>query len=225
MRLLLIEDSDRLRATLDMGLRREGFAVDLAPDGPTGLSYARNNPYDIIVLDLMLPGLDGLSILRELRSSGVPTHVLILTARDSVEDRVRGLEAGADDYLVKPFAFDELIARLRALVRRKFVRKDPRIQLGRLTVDAGERIARYDETPIELTPREYALLELLALRQGEVVTRVEIEDALYNERTLPSSNAVDSAVCRLRAKLSELADVPEIRTRRGLGYVLEHTAS
>ncbi len=221
MRLLLVEDSERLRATLDLGLRREGFAVDLAADGPTGLRYARNNPYDLIVLDLMLPGLDGLTVLRELRAAGNETHVLVLTARDTVEDRVRGLAAGADDYLVKPFAFDELVARLRALARRKFVRKDPRIVLGRLTVDAAERRARHDGETLDLTPREYALLELLALRQGEVVTRLEIEDALYSERTLPSSNAVDTAVCRLRAKLGAVEGGPQIRTRRGLGYVLE----
>jgi DNA-binding response OmpR family regulator len=224
VRILLVEDSDRLRATLDLGLRREGFAVDLAADGRTGLSYARNNPYDVIVLDLMLPGLDGLTVLQELRRAGVATHVLVLTARDAVEDRVRGLQAGADDYLVKPFAFDELVARLRALVRRRYARKDPRIVLGGLVVDCAERVARHGGEVLDLTPREYALLELLALRQGEVVSRVEIEDALYSERTLPSSNAVDSAVCRLRAKLEPLGDVPTIRTRRGMGYLLETAA-
>jgi len=225
MRILLVEDSERLRATLDLGLRREGFAVDLAADGPKGLSYARNNPYDVIVLDLMLPGMDGLTVLEELRKAGVQTHVLVLTARDTVEDRVRGLQAGADDYLVKPFAFEELVARLRALLRRRFARKDPRIVMGDLTVDSVQRTAFYREEALDLTPREYLLLELLALRSGEVVSRTEIEDALYSERTLPNSNAVDSAVCRLRTKLEGLEHVPNIRTRRGMGYVLEPVAS
>jgi two-component system OmpR family response regulator len=225
MRVLLVEDSERLRATLDLGLRREGFAVDLAADGVKGLSYARNNPYDVIILDLMLPGKDGLSVLETLRKEGVQTHVLVLTARDTVEDRVRGLQAGADDYLVKPFAFEELVARLRALLRRRFARKEPQIVFGELTVDSARRMAFYRDAPLDLTPREYLLLELLALRSGEVVSRTEIEDALYSERTLPSSNAVDSAVCRLRAKLDGLEHAPTIRTRRGMGYVLEPLAS
>ena len=225
MRLLLIEDSDRLRGALDLGLRKEGFAVDLAADGPSGLSYARNNPYDVIVLDLMLPGIDGLTILETLREEGVDTHVLVLTARDTVPDRVRGLSAGADDYLVKPFAFDELVARLRALLRRKYHRKNPRIAIGSLEVDLDARQATCGGEPLALTPREYALLEFLTLRHGQVVTRIEIEDAIYDEHTLPNSNAVDSAICRLRAKIDAHEGTPAIATRRGQGYILEESSA
>ncbi len=225
MRVLLIEDSDRLRQTLELGLRREGFGLDCAEDGLKGLSYARNNPYDVIILDVMLPGMDGLTLLQTLREEGNETHVLMLTARDTVEDRVKGLEAGADDYLIKPFAFDELVARLRALVRRRYGRKNPRIEAGALMVDLGARAALHDEEPLDLTPREYALLEFLALRIGEVVSREQIEDALYDEHTLPSSNAVDSAICRLRAKLEGFDGMPRIVTRRGHGYILETTAA
>ncbi len=224
MRILLVEDSDRLRTALDLGLRKEGFGVDLAADGPTGLSYARNNPYDVIVLDLMLPGIDGLTILDTLRREGVETHVLILTARDTVEDRVRGLSHGADDYLVKPFAFDELVARLKALVRRKYGRKDPRLTIGSLIVDTDAKKALVGDLTLDLTPREYALLEFLATRSGQVVSRVEIEDAIYDERTLPNSNAVDSAICRLRAKIDAHAGAPAIATRRGRGYIIEDDA-
>ncbi|MDJ0975058.1 MAG: response regulator transcription factor [Planctomycetota bacterium] len=221
MRILLIEDSERLRSALDLGLRKEGFGVDLAADGPSGLSYARNNPYDVIVLDLMLPGIDGLTILETLRKEGVDTHVLILTARDTVDDRVRGLSLGADDYLVKPFAFDELVARIRALVRRKYGKKDPKLRIGSLVVDTDAKRALLDDEPLDLTPREYALLEFLATRSGQVVSRIEIEDAIYDERTLPSSNAVDSAICRLRAKIDVKHGAPVIATRRGRGYILE----
>ena len=220
MRVLLIEDSERLRTAVQAGLSRSGFAVDAVADGRTGLSYAANNPYDVIVLDLMLPGLDGLSLLRSLRAQANDTHVLILSARDTVEDRVAGLQAGADDYLVKPFAFAELVERIRALLRRRYDRKNPRIELGTLTLDGATGTVRRGEEEVELTRREYALLECLALRAGEAVTRIEIEDAIYDEHTLPQGNAVHSAVCRLRAKLGAFEDGPRIETLRGRGYLL-----
>ena len=225
VRILLIEDSERLCETLQLGLGKLGFAVDAVHDGVRGLSYARNNPYDVVILDWMLPELDGISLLRALRAAGSDTHVLILSARDEVQDRVVGLEAGADDYLVKPFAFEELVARLRALVRRRYGRKNPLLELGSLSLDGASGSVRCGAQAIALTPREYSLLELLAYRQGEVVTRIEIEDSLYNEHTLPSGNAVDSAVCRLRAKLEQLEDGPRIETRHGHGYVLVADAS
>jgi DNA-binding response OmpR family regulator len=220
MRVLLIEDSERLRTAVQAGLSRSGFAVDAVGDGRTGLSYAANNPYDVVVLDLMLPGLDGLSVLRSLRARANDTHVLILSAKDTVDDRVAGLQAGADDYLVKPFAFAELVERIRALVRRRYDRKNPRIELGALTLDGATGTVRRGEEAVELTPREYALLECLALRAGETVTRIEIEDAIYDEHTLPRGNAVHSAVCRLRAKLEAFEDGPRIETLRGRGYLL-----
>ena len=220
MRLLLIEDSDRLRETLVMGLGKLGFAVDAAADGRAGLSYAANNPYDVVILDLMLPEVDGITLLRELRARGSQTHVLILSARDQVQDRVQGLQAGADDYLVKPFAFDELVARIRALLRRRYGEKSPTLELGTISLDSASGTVRRGEDAVALSPREYSLFEFLAYRQGQVVSRVEIEDALYDEHTLPSGNAVDSAVCRLRAKLEKIDGAPRIETRHGRGYVL-----
>jgi DNA-binding response OmpR family regulator len=224
MRILLVEDSERLQLALSTGLRREGHGVDVAGDGEEGLRYARNNPYDVIVLDLMLPRLDGLSVLRELRrgeNGSENVHVLILTARDTVEERVEGLRAGADDYLVKPFAFDELLARLEALGRRHYGTRSPELLVGDLAIDTAGKTVTRGERRIDLSTREYALLEYLARRQGETVSRIEIEDHLYDETSLPTSNAVDRAVCSLRAKLGGPEDAPLIHTRRGLGYVLE----
>ena len=220
MRILLIEDSDRLRLALHAGLRKSGFAVDAVEDGVKGLSYARNNPYDVIVLDLMLPGLDGLTLLRTLRKEQQDTHVLILSARDRVEDRVEGLRAGADDYLVKPFAYAELVARIQALVRRRYGEKSPEIQLGGFILDPASGRLRRGEDEVALTPREQALLEILAHRRGETLTRIELEDAIYDEHTLPEGNALHTAVCRLRAKLDAHPDAPRIETLRGRGYRL-----
>ncbi|MHC5023811.1 MAG: response regulator transcription factor [Planctomycetota bacterium] len=220
MRILLVEDSRRLQASLSTGLRRSGHGVDIAGDGEAALVYARHNEYDVIVLDLMLPKLGGLEVLRQLRADDDATHVLILTARDTVDDRVRGLRAGADDYLVKPFEFDELLARLEALVRRQYGAKDPVLEIGELRIDTAAKTVHRGDRAIELTAREYALLEFLAFRSGEVVTRRDIEDHLYDERSFPVSNAVDRAVCSLRAKLGGENGDELIRTRRGIGYVL-----
>jgi len=197
--------------------------VDVAGDGRTGLSYARNNPYDVLVLDLMLPELDGMQVLEGLREKADRPHVLVLTARDRVEDRVSGLNSGADDYLVKPFAFDELLARIHALVRRRYTEGSSAVTVGALAIDGIRRIATYDGVTIDLTQREYSLLEYLALRRGEVVTRENVEDHIYGVNKLPSSNAVDSAICILRSKLG--AGKGLIQTRRGRGYVLEDTPS
>ena len=224
MRVLIVEDSVALRESLRLGLAREGFAVDVAADGEAGLSYARNNPYDVLVLDLMLPKLDGMGVLAGLRDRDDRPHVLVLTARDRVEDRVHGLNSGADDYLVKPFAFEELLARIHALVRRRYEERSPTVEIGDLRLDVVARSAVYRGAPLELTAREYALLEYLALRRGQTVSREQIEDHIYGVNKLPSSNAVDSAVCILRAKLG--ADGKDlIRTRRGQGYVLEDGAA
>ncbi len=219
MRVLIVEDSESLRESLRAGLSREGFAVDVAGDGQLGLSYARNNPYDILVLDLMLPKLDGMSLLTQLQPKEDRPHVLVLTARDRVEDRVHGLNAGADDYLSKPFAFEELLARIHALVRRRYEERSGELSIGGLSVDVVARRATHAGHALDLTAREYALLEYLALRRGQTVTREEIEDHIYGVNKLPASNAVDSAICILRAKLGpEGKDL--IRTRRGQGYVL-----
>ncbi|MEI7911333.1 MAG: response regulator transcription factor [Verrucomicrobiota bacterium] len=220
MRILVVEDSSRLRQTVSVWLRRNGFAVDVSGDGEEGLWLAETNDYDAIVLDIMLPKLDGLELLQRLRKQGRQTHVLLLTARDTVPDRVRGLDLGADDYLVKPFALEELLARVKALCRRAYGSTDSRLALADLAVDTTARKVTRAGKPISLQPREYALLEYLARRQGHIVTRSEIEDHIYGGTVEPASNAVDSAICSLRQKLAEANSIPLIHTRRGLGYEL-----
>lgn len=221
MRLLLVEDSPRLQRSVAAALRRSGYAVDLAADGEDGLWRATSTAYDAIVLDRMLPKLDGLTVLRRLREAGRDTHVLLLTARDTVADRVTGLQAGADDYLVKPFALEELLARVAALCRRSYGGKQTSLSIGRLVVDPGTRQATCGGPPLDLTPREFSLLEYLARRRGEVVSRADIEAHIYDDQVDPMSNVVDSAICTLRKKL----DAPFIRTRRGHGYVLDDPGS
>jgi DNA-binding response OmpR family regulator len=220
MRILLVEDSERLQDYVGKGLRMAGWAVDTAGDGEEGLWLATENDYDVIVLDLMLPKLDGITVLQRLRSAGRDTHVLILTAKDTIPDRVHGLEQGADDYLVKPFAFEELLARVQALSRRKYHEKSGHLEIGDLSIDTVARKVEREGVAITLTAREYALLELLALRQGEVVTRAEIERCIYDERAEPMSNVVDSAICLLRKKIGRSGCRSLIQTRRGMGYVL-----
>lgn len=224
MRVLFVEDSKRLQMSVGSALKRSGYAVDLAGDGEEGLWLAANTEYDAIILDVMLPRLDGLTLLRKLRAKGKATHVLLLTARDTVQDRVRGLEIGADDYLVKPFALEELLARVQALCRRTYSSKQARLIVGDLEIDTlAKKVFRAGE-PVALKPREYLLLEYLARRRGQVVSRNQIETHIYNDEADLMSNAVESAVCSLRRKLSESNPAPLIHTRRGLGYVLEEEA-
>jgi len=224
MRLLIVEDSRRLRETLETGLRRSGYATDSAPDGVAGFTAARTGMYDVIILDLMLPGMEGLEILRRLKQERVDSHILILTARDAVADRVAGLKAGADDYLVKPFAFDEMLARVQALLRRRHGVKNPEIQIGDLRINLAARNVYRNDEPVTLTAREYAILEYLAMRRGHIVTRNEIEERIYDGRVEPASNVIDSAVCSLRKKIDEpntSSSNSLIQTRRNLGYVLD----
>ncbi len=221
MRVLLVEDSARLRKTVSMALRRSGFSVDAAEDGEEGLWLAQSHDYDAIVLDLMLPKLGGLEVVHELRKRGKATHILILTALDAVEDRVAGLKAGADDYLPKPFALEELIARVEALCRRAYGSKQTVLRVADLEVDTGARTARRAGVALELTAREYHLLEYLMRRRDEVVSRSEIEEHIYDGHVDPMSNVVDSAVCVLRKKIvAGGSAAPLIHTRRGLGYLL-----
>ena len=220
MRLLLVEDYRPVRESLTKGLREAGFAVDCTGDGKEGLWYAQGNDYDVIILDLMLPGMDGLSILKKLRAEGRQSHVLILTAKDTVDDRITGLESGADDYLVKPFAFQELLARVRALVRRSYRTKNPLIELQDLRIDlAGQRAWRGSEE-IGLTPREYALLEYLAMRAGQVVSRTDIWEHVYEFNSSASSNVVDVYIGYLRKKIDQPDRPSLIHTIRGRGYTL-----
>jgi DNA-binding response OmpR family regulator len=221
VRILLIEDSERLQRSLSEGLRKAGYAVDVVGDGSEGLRRTQACEYDVIVLDLMLPGLDGLTLLKRLRDRGSNVHVLVLTAKDTVEDRVRGLQSGADDYLIKPFAFDELLARVQALFRRRDGLKSPRIRIGQLEIDTSARTVTVGGSPVDLAPREYALLEYLVRRRGAVVSRSDIERHIYDDSAELMSNAVDSAICALRRRIEVPGSPSLIRTRRGFGYILQ----
>ncbi len=225
MRVLIVEDSPRLQRTLASALKQSSYAVDACGDGEEALWLAGSHAYDVIVLDIMLPKRDGLSVLAELRKRGQAVHVLLLTARDTVADRVQGLRAGADDYLIKPFALEELLARVAVLCRRAYGHKESRLQIADLEIDTAARLVTRQGRPIELTAREYLLLEYLAHRQGHTVSRSEIEEHIYDGQVEPMSNVVDSAVCNLRKKIGSADDPPLIHTRRGLGYVLEAAAT
>ena len=218
MRLLLVEDSPRLQRALHLGLKQAGYVVDVVGDGAEALWCANSVPYDVIILDIMLPSLSGLEVLGKLRAAGKDTHVLLLTAKDTVEDRVKGLQTGADDYLIKPFSFDELLARVQALCRRAYVKKSPEIQVDDLTLDSGKRQVFVRGKAVDLLPREFRLLELLLLRRGEVVSRSEIEMHLYDDRTEIMSNAIESTVSLLRKKLAASGSATLIWTKRGFGY-------
>ena len=220
MRILFIEDYKPLQKSVSRGLREAGYAVDATGDGEEGLWYAQSNDYDVIILDLMLPSLDGLSILKQLRKQEKKTHVLILTAKDTVEDRVKGLDLGADDYLVKPFALEELFARIRALIRRGYEEKEPVLRVADLEIDMPRRLARRAGKLIKLSPREYALLEYLALRKGEVVSRTDIWEHVYDFHSEATSNVVDVYIGHLRKKIDFDFELKLIHTRRGEGYML-----
>jgi DNA-binding response OmpR family regulator len=220
MRLLLIEDHRPLVRALKQGLEEEGFAVDIAADGQEGDFKARTAEYDVIILDLMLPREDGLSLLRRWRKDGLETHVLILTARGSIEDKVKGLDLGADDYLTKPFELEELLARLRALIRRHHQVKDPVLRVHDLEIDTAARTVKRAGQLIYLTPREYTLLEFLAFHQGKVVTRSMIWEHLYDDRDETISNVVDVYIRYLRNKIDKGFEPPLILTRWGEGYML-----
>jgi len=220
MRILLVEDYLPLQKSLAKGLREADFAVDVTGDGQEGLWYAMSNDYDVIILDIMLPKLDGLGILKQLRAKNKNTHVLILTAKDTVEDRIKGLDTGADDYLVKPFAFAELLARIQALMRRKYEHKSPEIKIGDLRIDTVAKRVWRDSEEIILTSREYMLLEYLARREGEVVSRMDIWDHIYEFKSEASSNVVDVYVGYLRKKIEKKGKPAILQTVRGQGYIL-----
>jgi DNA-binding response OmpR family regulator len=220
MRVLVVEDYAPVRASVCEALEEQGFAVDSAADGEDGLWYAEQNPYDAIVLDLMLPKLDGIAILTRLRAAGKAVPILILTARDDVGDRVAGLDTGADDYLVKPFALAELIARVKALVRRGYDCATPLIKVADLEIDTVRRAVSRAGSAIALSAREYALLEYLAARAGALVTRTEIWEHVYDFRSEIQSNVVDVYIGYLRKKLEHDGQARLIHTRRGQGYVL-----
>jgi DNA-binding response OmpR family regulator len=220
MRVLVVEDFEPLRESIVQGLREAGYAVDFAADGEVGLWHAQSDEHDVIILDLMLPKVDGWSILKTLRQRRCPAHILVLTAKDTSADKVRGLEFGADDYLVKPFDFAELLARVKALIRRKYEARTTLLRIGDLEVDTSRRAVRRADTPIELSAREYALLEYLAHNANRIVSRSEICEHLYDFNADTESNVVDVFIGLLRKKI-ERPDRPRlIHTRRGQGYLL-----
>jgi DNA-binding response OmpR family regulator len=220
VRVLLVEDHKPLVRSLRQGLEEEGYAVDVAFDGEEGDYKAKTVEYDVIILDIMLPKMDGLTVLQRLRKNGSNTHVLMLTARDQLEDKVKGLDTGADDYLTKPFELEELLARVRSLVRRGHEVKDPIIRILDLEIDTAARTVKRAGQPIHLTPREYGLLEFLAFHRGRVVTRTMIWEHLYDEHDESTSNVVDVYIRYLRNKIDKGHEPPLILTRWGEGYML-----
>jgi two-component system, OmpR family, copper resistance phosphate regulon response regulator CusR len=221
MRLLIVEDEHKTAAYLSRGLEENGFVVDVAHRGEDGAHLARTGAYDALILDVMLPGRDGWSIIEELRREQIETPVLFLTARDAIHDRVRGLELGADDYLVKPFAFSELLARLRSIVRRGRAKSPPSLRVADLELDAIRHRAVRAGRPLELTPKEFQLLTLLLRRTGEVLSRTLIAEEVWDINFDSDSNVVEVHMRRLRSKVDDPFDRKLIHTVRGVGYVLE----
>jgi DNA-binding response OmpR family regulator len=225
MRVLVVEDEHRVANHIAQALVEESFAVDVARDGARALEFVAEHEYDAIVLDLMLPGVDGITVCRRVRGGKTATPILILSARDMVEDRVRGLDAGADDYLVKPFAMEELLARLRALLRRQSRAAQPMITVGNLQLDPATRAVRLGDRPLVLTAREYALLDYLMRRPGIVHTRTMIAEHVWEFPFEHASNVVDVYVKHLRDKIDEKGGPSFIQAVRGVGYVLSDPAT
>ncbi|MEY9877789.1 DNA-binding response OmpR family regulator [Streptacidiphilus sp. MAP12-33] len=220
MRVLIVEDERRLAAALQRGLEAEGFAVDIAHDGVTGLRQATRSPYDVVVLDIMLPGLNGYRVCSMLRASGYQAGILMLTAKDGEWDEAEALDTGADDFLSKPFSYVVLVARLRALARRVGGRQPRLVSLGDLAVDLGARTCARAGAPIRLTAREFAVLEHLALRAGDVVSKRDILDAVWDEHYEGDANVVEVHVSALRRKIDAPYGRAAVQTVRGVGYRL-----
>lgn len=223
MRILIVEDEKKTADYLKKGLTEHGFTVDVASEGEDGLHLARSEAFDLIVLDVMLPGLSGWSIIKELRSEGIETPIIFLSARDAVHDRVHGLELGADDYLVKPFAFSELLARIRIILRRHPLQQPELMRIGNLELDMNRHRARRDGSSLDLTAKEFQLLSLLLRRKGEVMTRTAISEQVWGINFDSDTNIVDVAIRRLRKKVDDPFPQKLIHTIRGVGYVLDES--
>jgi two-component system OmpR family response regulator len=224
MRILLIEDDFKIASFIEKGLKSAGFAVDHTPDGQEGLDMALTEPYDAAIIDIMLPKLDGLSIIERIRKEDIRTPVIILSAKGSVEDRVKGLHTGGDDYLTKPFSFSELLARVQALIRRASGVSEPtRITAGELSIDLLTREVTRSGKKIELQPLEFALLEYLTRNAGRVVSKTMIMEHVWNYNFDPQTNVVEARICRLRDKIDKGFPETLIKTVRGVGYVLKET--
>lgn len=218
MRILIVEDEASIAKFVRQGLSEAGYAVDMASDGEEGLSYALSAEYDVLILDIMLPRMSGLEMIRELRNQGKKTPTLMLTAKDTIDDRVQGLDAGADDYLVKPFAFPELLARVRALLRRPPLQSGSLLQIADLEMDTLTYQVRRGDCLIDLSPREYAILEYLMRHPNQVLTRTQIGEHVWNFDFYNESNVVDVYIGYLRRKIDYDSDYPLIHTVRGMGY-------
>jgi DNA-binding response OmpR family regulator len=221
LKILIVEDYGPLRLSIAQRLREEGYSVDDTADGEEGLWFAKENDYAVALLDINLPSIDGLTLLSKIRKLRRDTSVIMITARDSVSDRIAGLDGGADDYLVKPFELEELVARVRAMVRRRYGTKDTVMRVGDLEIDTLKRVAARGGEELGLTQREFALLELLALRTGQVVSRRDVWEQLYDFGDESESNVVDVFIAHLRKKIEREGKPKLIHTRRGEGYVLE----
>ena len=222
MKLLIIEDDEKIASLIAKGFRQAGFAVDHAADGEEGLHLALTRPYDASIVDLMLPGLDGLSLIEEMRRKKIATPVIILSAKRSVDDRVKGLQSGGDDYLTKPFAFSELLARVHALIRRASTAPEAmKLTSGDLSMDLVAREVHRGDRKVELQPREFALLEYLMRNAGRVLSKTMIMEHVWEYAFDPQTNVVDVLVCRLRNKVESDEEKKMIRTVRGVGYVIE----
>jgi len=225
MRVLIVEDDRKVAGFIEMGLKEEGYLVDVAPDGEAATSLAHINEYDVILLDVVLPKKNGFQIATELRREGRTTPILMLTSRDAVEDVVRGLDAGADDYLAKPFRFDELLARMRALLRRGGAERLEILQYGPLSLDRIRHLCSCDARPMDLTPKEFQLLEYFLLHAEEVVRRTALLEKVWDMHFDPESNVVDVHVGNLRRKLEVATGRPLLQTVRGVGFVLREAAT
>lgn len=221
MKILLVEDSERLQRSLMAGLQKSGFAVDQAFDGKQALAFIASNEYEVIILDLMLPEIDGLTVLAKIRKDGIDTNVLILSANDQTGDRIKGLDLGADDYLVKPFSFDELVSRLRALSRRRNGAKNPVIEIEGVKIHSVSRYVYFAGKEVPITPHEYNLLEFMARRRGRVFSQEQLIEQIYDACSYVSKNAVEAHISALRKRLAAVGAPPLVKTRRGFGYLIE----
>ena len=221
MRILIVEDEKSLADIIKKGLEEEGYAVDVVYNGEEGLFVAENEPSDLVILDIMLPVIDGMTILKKIRKAGIKTPVLMLTAKDTIMDRVSGLDSGADDYLTKPFAFEELLARMRALLRRNTEVKTSVIMIGDLTIDIVTHEVKREGKDILLSAREYALLEYMAINRNKVLSRTALTEHLYDQDFDLDSNVIDVFINRIRNKIDRGYDTKLIHTMRGTGYILK----
>lgn len=220
MKVLVIEDSKKLQKSLRAGLRRLGYAVDVATDGDEGINFAMHYDYDVIVLDLMLPKKSGFEVLKEIRQSNKNPEILILSARDQTQDRVDGLKRGADDYLAKPFSFDELHARIQALVRRRFNQKSPTLSIGQISIDTSLHIAFCGAESFPFTRTEMSILEYLALNRGRVISPEMLHNQIFDSSTFSSKNSIEVHISSLRKKIREQNIESPIKTKRGFGYFI-----